>query len=50
MILIYNVYHEVSKCIASIRKRIDTDSFHFVIVDNGSPNGVGIPAETADCL
>lgn len=41
VILIYNLYDEVQKCIASIRKRIDTDSYHFVIVDNGSPNGVG---------
>ena len=41
VILIYKLYDEVGKCIASIRKRIDTDSFHFVIVDNGSPNGVG---------
>lgn len=41
VILIYNVYHEVGKCIASIRRRIDTDRYHFVIVDNGSPNGVG---------
>lgn len=41
VILIYNLYDEVNHCIRSIRKKIDTDNYHFVIVDNGSKNGVG---------
>ena len=41
IILNYNLYKETMACVQSIKKRIDTDSFRIIIVDNASPNGSG---------
>lgn len=38
VILNYNIYEETIQCVLSIREKIDTDSYHIVIVDNHSQN------------
>lgn len=39
--LTYNIVSETKDCITSIKKNIDTDSYHIIVVDNNSPNGAG---------
>lgn len=41
VILHFNALNETINCINSILKNIDTDIFHIVVVDNGSPNKTG---------
>lgn len=41
VILHYNAIKETIDCIESIEKRIDTDNYHIVVVDNCSPNRSG---------
>lgn len=41
VILHYLVYEETIKCIDSIKKNIDTDSYKIIVVDNASPNSSG---------
>lgn len=41
IILHYEVKEETLRCIESIKNRIDTQSFHIIVVDNASPNGSG---------
>lgn len=42
IILHYIVYEETIKCIASIKKNIDSRNYKIVVVDNASPNKSGI--------
>lgn len=42
VILNYNLYDETINCVNSIHANIDTDNYIIIIVDNASPNGVGI--------
>ena len=41
IILNYNLYEETLLCVESIHKKIDTDNYKIIIVDNASPNGAG---------
>lgn len=45
VVLNYNIFDETINCIDSIKKNIDTDKFHVVLVDNISPKNVGIKLE-----
>lgn len=42
VILNYNIFDETINCIDSIKKNLDTNNFHIVLVDNISPNNIGI--------
>lgn len=41
VILHYQVIRETLACIKSIQNKIDTDNYHIIVVDNGSPNKTG---------
>lgn len=41
VILHFNVFEETINCVKSIKKNIDTERYHIIIVDNGSPNQSG---------
>lgn len=41
IILNYNIYNETINCVNSIKKNLDTNVFHIIIVDNNSVNGAG---------
>lgn len=41
VILHYNAIKETMDCVTSIKNHIDTNHYHIVVVDNGSPNGSG---------
>lgn len=41
VILNYNIIKETIECVQSIKNNIDTNSYHIVIVDNGSSNNIG---------
>lgn len=41
VILNYNVFDVTVNCVESIKKNIDTNQYHIIIVDNASPNHAG---------
>ena len=45
VILHYSTKEDTEKCIESIQKRIDTDNYYIIVVDNGSTNKSGVLLE-----
>ena len=41
VVLHYNAIKETIDCVESIKKRIDTNKYYIVVVDNASPNHTG---------
>lgn len=41
VVLHYKTYQDTIECIDSIESKIDTDSYHIIVVDNNSDNGSG---------
>ena len=41
VVLHYKTFQDTVDCIESIEKKIDTDSYHIIVVDNASGNGSG---------
>lgn len=39
VILHYKTYKDTVECVGSIQKKVDTDKYHIVIIDNASSNG-----------
>ncbi len=46
VILHYMAIKETEESVEQIRKKIDTDSYHIIIVDNASENGTGVELKT----